>query len=220
MNGFAPEQTVRRLGRIRGVAQAGRSAAVSLLLAAAATVTGQEVSTADVVRYNTACSRCHEAECSGRLSFAGLSEQAASGHIRRYAGAVSAREISALAYLLRYTKVQCAYYPIPEPDFSAGFLGAAGLAPYRSPDGKALFLPLGLLEHGPQVLELVFAAPVRVHVEVLSADFEFVVDLPGTAPVDQTRIGFDIDAANQFFLRLRAATPIRLMRIARRVGLE
>jgi hypothetical protein len=173
----------------------------------------QEVGISDWVRYNTVCAQCHEGECSGRLSFGALSAMAASDHIRRFAGAVSARETSALFYLLRYTKEHCAYHPMSVPDSSSGYLDASTTAQYQTQDKKALFLPLGRLEAGSHSLELAFDPPTCIRIEVLSADFEFAVDQADAAKVKQTRVVFETEESHDYYLRIRAALPFTLIRI-------
>ena len=52
------------------------------------------------VLFNTDCARCHEGECSGRLSFH-LPPEAADQHIRRHGGELPAKQVRELYELLR-----------------------------------------------------------------------------------------------------------------------
>jgi hypothetical protein len=106
------------------------------------------------VDFNTQCARCHEGECSGRLSFSSGSEGAAN-HLRRYLGELTEAEINELYGLLRYTKEKCQIYPFAthwdaEPKT---------LEHWRSSNQKGYFIPLGSLEPGEFRLELELETP-------------------------------------------------------------
>lgn len=69
--------------------------------------------TESVVIFNTICSKCHEAQCSGRLSFDEAFEKS-TGHILRYYGRASGKQWlqKELFDILNYMKEKCAYYPM------------------------------------------------------------------------------------------------------------
>jgi hypothetical protein len=54
-----------------------------------------------VVRFNTVCANCHEAQCSGRLAF-GSGAEAARGHMERYLGPLTDDEVGFLFRILRH----------------------------------------------------------------------------------------------------------------------
>ena len=84
----------------------------SMLLLPSLVFAADNISIESTVIFNTTCARCHEGECSGRMSFH-LPEDAANQHIRRHGGDLSAERIQQLFRLLRYMKEECSFYPIP-----------------------------------------------------------------------------------------------------------
>lgn len=163
--------------------------------------------TLPAVRFNTACAYCHEGECSGRLSFV-LGADAAFAHIRRYAGELGDAEARQLAEALVHMKEHCAYLPLTA--LAAGITEPAALVPYRNPDSGDYFLPVGLLTPDEYSLQLQFAEPVAVGVEVINEHFDLVavevVD-PPAAPA----IRFPVDEAAVHFVRLRPGMPVPLV---------
>ncbi|TAL13834.1 hypothetical protein EPN95_04835, partial [Patescibacteria group bacterium] len=63
-----------------------------------------------IVQFHTVCSNCHEAQCSGRLSFDSGSAGARS-HIERYIGTTNDDHLAALFAMLRHVKETCGHYP-------------------------------------------------------------------------------------------------------------
>ena len=85
-----------------------------------------DISRASAVRFYTVCASCHEAECSGRLSFR-TEAAAAQGHMERYLGPLAWIDVEELFALLRHTKERCDYYPVsatlpPDRRWQAGDL--------------------------------------------------------------------------------------------------
>jgi hypothetical protein len=133
------------------------------------------VSPDSLIAFNTVCAKCHEGECSGRLSFdSGAS--AASSHIRRYLGDLTEAQLGELFVVLRYMKEHCAYYPFPWLVPAGGKWSAESLARLRSPAANGYFVPLGALRDEPYRLRL--DRDVPVHLRVTSAAFEPVLDTP------------------------------------------
>ena len=177
-----------------------------------AAAAGEPPSVESQVTFGTTCARCHEGECSGRLSF-GRSVDAASAHIERHAGSIAQREVRELYELLERMKKECRYPPsgiaVPEDGaWSAALLDRLCLATQRS-----CFVPLGVLGPGRYVLALELGEAEHVHVEVVTQSFEI--------PLEQTlesagsaRLAFSSGKAERHFLRLQAASPVRLERLA------
>lgn len=159
-----------------------------------------DIAPATVVRFNTVCAKCHEGECSGRLSF-GADSTAADGHIRRYLGEVPAGERADYRGLLAHMKRSCAYYPLP-PAPSAGRWDADALATLRTPE-NAYFVPLGRLAAGRHRLTLRFAGEAEFCAEVVSASFE-IDDHPGQhAHAGIAAFEFIVAQAGEHFLRIQ-----------------
>ncbi|MFH2212077.1 MAG: hypothetical protein ABIJ01_10605 [Pseudomonadota bacterium] len=110
---------------------------------------------ATVVKFNTVCAHCHEGQCSGRLSFSS-GVAAAQGHVRRYIPSSSPLEVEELFAILKYTKEECAHYPLPDTAPADGTWNAEVLHQWRGPDGKSYFIPLGRIRPGTYHLNLRF----------------------------------------------------------------
>lgn len=183
-----------------------------LALFAAFAAHAEEIPQGAVVRFNTACARCHEGECSGRLSF-GPDHTVAAHHVRRYAGEVSADEQKALHTLLAYMKQRCAYYPMRIPEPKAGGWDRTALASLRGPAGDAYFIPLGTLAAGRYRVHLRFDAAAEACAQVISARFA-IDEYPGLKAVGQgMEFEFAVDDGLPYYLRLQTASPAVLERL-------
>ncbi|HBH35093.1 MAG TPA: hypothetical protein DDW45_01410, partial [Gammaproteobacteria bacterium] len=78
--------------------------------------TEEEAFTESVVIFNTICAKCHEAQCSGRLSFDDTLD-ASANHIVRYYNEASEKKWlqRELFVILNHMKEKCAYYPMAAP---------------------------------------------------------------------------------------------------------
>ena len=131
----------------------GRFLSTLAVLLSASGHAAEPIPAASVVRFNTVCANCHEGECSGRLSFhTGAHE--ARGHMQRYLGNITDREAENLFGLLRYTKEQCAYYPLASPIKPDQALTASELSAWRKVQEGGFFIPLGALGKGEYQLRL------------------------------------------------------------------
>src|SRR5574343_42025 len=128
-----------------------------------------------VVRFYTVCAHCHEGECSGRLSFhTGAKE--ARGHMQRYLGNITDGEAEKLFGLLRYTKEQCAHYPLASPGSVDSRLGASELAAWCNTREGGYFIPLGALGKGEYQLRLDFSVAGNGKVKLTDDRFEPLVE--------------------------------------------
>ena len=185
-----------------------------------AVLTGQPVTAGSdglliesVVAFNTQCARCHEGECSGRMSFQ-LAEGAADEHIRRYGGDLSPERVRHLVELLRYMKERCAFFPLPLALVADHSWGSDVLDRLRSPEGTAYFLPLGRMGPGPYLLRISGLAPgVRTWAELVAADFDLVGHAGLAQDGEHQVLRFRIDVPGELFLRIRAQAPIALTRV-------
>lgn len=87
--------------------------ALWLILSSPLLAPADNISRSAVVKFNTACARCHEGECSGRLSFSSGSS-ATLGHVRRYLPESTPADADELYAILKHVKVDCAHYPLPD----------------------------------------------------------------------------------------------------------
>jgi hypothetical protein len=200
---------------MRGASRCTGSLALAAILACPLSVAAADrIPIEAVVAFNTQCARCHEGECSGRLSFH-LGEDAADEHIRRYSGALPLETVRHLGELLRYMKVQCAFYPLSLALASDSVWAVDTLGRLRAPDGTAYFLPLGVLAPGRYRLWIDGPDPgVRLAADVIAADFEQLA-YEGIDQVGELQVlAFRVDTPAELYVRIRAQGPISLTRVA------
>lgn len=162
--------------------------------------------------FNTVCAQCHEAECAGRLSFSS-GHTAAVAHMRRYVGAVSETTVQELFSLLRRMKERCAFPDMPIAVPADGLWSATDLAELREPSGRWYFIPLGTLEVGEYRLSLTADRPATLGIEVISADFERVLDEPRRLPEGQAGLTLTVSGAMPHYLRVAVPESALLTRV-------
>ena len=165
-----------------------------------------EIPQSTIIRFNTACARCHEGQCSGRLSFA-LDHTAAASHIRRYAGEVTVTAQKDLHTLLAYMKQHCAYYPMRAAAPQNGGWDQETLAQLRNHTDDMHFIPLGTLVAGRYRARLRFAATAEACAQVISSSFD-IGEYPGLKTEGrEMEFEFMVDASLPMYLRLQTARP-------------
>ena len=164
------------------------------------------------VIFNTTCARCHEGECSGRMSFH-LPEEAANQHIRRHGGDLSAENIRQLFKLLRYMKEECSFYPLPLALMNDQTWGREMLNKFQSPSRQAYFMPLGLLESG--VYQLLFEEfnTTNSCVEIINDEFDFIDKESLNGGHGEKKLQFHVEERAKYFLRLTAQKPMNIKKI-------
>lgn len=154
------------------------------------------------VVFGTTCARCHEGQCSGRLTFDARAEVAA-GHVRRHAGAVTDEEIRQLFALLETMKTTCSYPPLPIATPEDGRWSVEMLDRLRAPSRRQYVVPLGALEPGRYTAVLSIAGPAHVHAEVVTHDFETLVEEPLEIDPGHARASLSFTSPSRTALRLR-----------------
>lgn len=171
-----------------------------------------DIPLATVVRFNTVCARCHEGECSGRLSF-DHGQESSGSHIRRHAGDVSPSAQGDLYALLVHMKRACAYFPMPASVPKDRHWPADALAMLRSPAGDAYFVPLGELATGRYRARLRFDAAAEACAQVISESFDSA-DFAGLALQGGTaEFIFDVERKGSHYLRLQTGKPAPLIEL-------
>jgi hypothetical protein len=164
------------------------------------------------VLFNTACARCHEGECSGRVSFH-LPREEADQHIRRHGGELPASQVRELYDLLRYMKEECAFYPLPLALVRDRTWDAEILGRLRSPSGETYFLPLGTLGPGRYRVVLQGLGPkARPCLELIDAGFDFIDAIELEPSEHGWALRFHTERATEVFLRLKAPGSAALTR--------
>jgi len=156
------------------------------------------------VIFNTLCAKCHEGECSGRLSF-DTGSKAASSHIKRYAGDVniSKGETEEFFSLLNYMKTECALW-MP----NNGKWEPENLIHFALPSSKGYFIPLGILKEGKYHIEIKLKDDIHFRVEVLSDHFEHFLDISACPDGKKQILQFIIKRKVNTFLRIQSRKPL------------
>jgi hypothetical protein len=165
-----------------------------------------DISRASVVRFYTVCATCHEAECSGRLSFRS-GAAAAQGHMERYLGPLAATDVEELFALLRHTKERCSRYPLsaslpPDRRWQAG-----DLAGWREARGTGYFLPLGELAPGLYRLQLAFAANAQGRLKISGERTDPLAD-EALCPQQQADIAFEVTDRGAHYLTVTGQSQL------------
>ena len=167
---------------------------------------------ASTVIFNTSCARCHEGQCSGRMTFQ-LPEKAANQHILRHGGTLTEEQLRHLYKLLRYMKEECSFYPLTIALINDQIWERDMLNKFQSPSKDAYFMPLGLLE--PGIYELLFEEPgnIKFCVDIISDEFDFIDKDILYDDGGKMRLKFNAEEHSKYFLRLTAQTPISLKKL-------
>jgi hypothetical protein len=167
------------------------------------------------VIFGTTCARCHEAECSGRLTF-DTRAQGAAEHIRRYAGPVSDASVDELFGQLETMKRACAYPPLPVALPRDGVWEAESLARFATPTRESWLVPFGRLAPGRYAVDLALDTSAHVHLEILTRDFDLLLEEPLACGEAGASVAFDLGRRADVLLRLYATRPIRMQHLALR----
>lgn len=170
--------------------------------------------TESVVIFNTICAKCHEAQCSGRMSFDGALETSRAHIIRHYAGASEKHWLQKeLFAILNHMKEKCAFYPMDVP-----------IPPSRHWQGDVLdgmvtlmernyFIPLGLLTPGNYLLALQLERNTKVTIHLVSERFEMVTDDCFIPRDSQLKVPVTIIEAGNYFFRMYPQESVRITRL-------
>ncbi len=166
----------------------------------------QNISTKTAVIFNTLCAKCHEGECSGRLSF-DTGSKAADSHIKRYAGdtTVSKDESKEFFTLLNHMKTKCALL-MPDGDKWE----QENLSYFALPSSKGYFIPLGLLKSGKYLIVIKTKEEIHFRVEVISNRFDSFLDATVCPDQKEESLGFTLDETANTFLRIQSRKPLHI----------
>jgi hypothetical protein len=172
----------------------------------------RRVGRAPFTTFNTVCAKCHEAECSGRLSFQGGVDSTRE-HVRRYAGSASDAEVTEFFELLRHMKEQCSYYPAVEGAVPGGAWDAAALASFFEPSERSYFLPLGTFRTAECRVRLHFDRDTAASAQVMASPLETALEVALPTAERDAMLSWPCRADESYYLRLRAAGEARLVRL-------
>lgn len=171
--------------------------------------------TDSVVIFNTVCAKCHEGQCSGRLSFDDAFE-ASSAHIVRYYDEASGKKWlqKELFVILNHMKQKCAYYPMQVPIPPQRVWSSELLDKLSTLIERNYFIPIGTLAPGSYNLELKLAHTTKVTVQLVSESFDMVIEDCYPASDKQVVIPFTIEEAGNYYIRVYPRTPAQITHLA------
>ena len=171
--------------------------------------------TESVVIFNTICAKCHEAQCSGRLSFDETFEASANHILRYYAQASEKRWLQKELFdILNYMKGKCAYYPMQVTVPLTRDWGSEILDRFTTLMERNYFIPVGNFTPGHYRIELELDKDVKVTAHLISEEFEMVVEdcyLPSDRRIS---IPFLIEEPGNYYFRMYPREPVSITRLA------
>jgi len=186
-----------------------------LLLLSNAHADEKSAFTESVVIFNTICAKCHEAQCSERMSFDDALESSRN-HIVRHYGAASDKQWlqKELFAILKYMKEKCAYYPMetmlpPKRLWSGDILNKMATLLERN-----YFFPLGPFSSGKYRIELELEKDTKVTVHLVSEEFDMVVEDCFITSNMELEIPFSITESGNHYFRMYPQEPVRIKRFA------
>jgi len=174
-----------------------------------------EAFTESVVIFNTICAKCHEAQCSGRLSFNDALD-ASTNHIVRHYGEASGKRWlqEQLFIILNHMKERCAYYPVDLPLPPQRVWGPDILEKLSTYLERYYFVPVGPLAPGEYHIDLIFDGDEKVTVHVVSETFNMVVEDCFQPKDGRLDISFRIAETANHYVRVYPRVPMNLERLA------
>jgi len=164
----------------------------------------KEISLKSAVIFNTLCAKCHEGQCSGRLSFDTGSE-AASSHIKRYANdsKISNYEVKEFFALLNYMKKECHLFMPSDIKWKTD-----NLLDFTTASHKRYFIPLGKLESGKYRLHIQAKEGTDFSFEVISSQFDSILYQSVYSHTEEKVFNFTLDKSTNYFLRIHSKKPL------------
>lgn len=167
--------------------------------------------------FNTACARCHEAQCSGRLSL-GQDDARSRAHVERYAGNLTDDLHQQLFSYLQHMKEFCGFAAIPLSFESRTVWSEAELASFHSPNGEAYFVPLGELVEGKHRLQVRLTGG-DWSAQVVSATFDILAEAASCGAGEEFGLEFT-SSGGMHYLRVmgRKALLVQELRLGAAPG--
>ena len=170
--------------------------------------------TESVVIFNTVCAKCHEAQCSGRLSFDDASEASRNHIIRHYGEADNMLWLQKeLFTILNYMKQKCAYYPMESPLPPKRVWNSDLLNKMSTLMERNYFIPLGPLSTGKYRINLELEKESKITVHLVSEEFDMIVEDCFTSANMKLEIPFSITEKGNYYFRMYPKEPIRITRL-------
>ncbi len=166
----------------------------------------ENISLKSSVTFNTLCSKCHEGQCSGRLTF-DTGSATASNHIKRYSDDSNLSKIETEEFfsLLNYMKKECKLFMPNDVKYSF-----KNLSLFATSTHKAYFIPLGKLKKGDYTFEIKVKDDLPFRVEIISSLFDSYLDRSVCSCAKKREFHFNIDEDINYFLRIKSKKPLYL----------
>ncbi len=166
----------------------------------------EEISLKSAVIFNTSCAKCHEGQCSGRLTF-DTGSKSATSHITRYSDDtnISQKEIEEFFTLLNYMKKECLLLMPKDKKYSV-----SSLSSFSTSSHKAYFIPLGILKKGEYSLRITTKEDVRFRLELISSQFDTSLDRSVCSSMKEKLFDFTIDENTNYFLRIKSKKALHI----------
>ena len=170
--------------------------------------------TESVVIFNTICAKCHEAQCSGRLSFDDAFERSRNHILRHYSQASEKQWLQKELFdILHYMKEKCAYYPIQSPIPLNRIWGEDILEKFTTFMARNYFIPVGNFSPGAYRIELELERDVKVTAHLISEKFEMAVDDCYQSSDRRINIPVLIEEPGDYYLRMYPRETVKLIRL-------
>ncbi len=165
------------------------------------------ISVESAVKFNTICAKCHEGQCSGRLSFDD-NAKVASSHINRYLPNSSKTQVKELFSILKGMKKQCVmFFPSIDLNNKRSWLEKE-LIQYSIPSRKSYFIPLGLLKKGTYNLKINANESQLYQIMIISKNFEIALDEYSRSCKDVNSLSYVVSDAKEYYLRIESRNKL------------
>ncbi len=164
-----------------------------------------KISLKSAVIFNTLCSKCHEGQCSGRLTFDTGSE-AATNHIKRYCDdtTISTCEVKEYFTLLNYMKKECLLFMPSNIKYDG-----KNLLSFATSSHQRYFIPLGVLKKGEYKLLISIKEDLHYRVEIISSQFDTYLDRTICPSIKTRELEFSIDEKINYYIRISSKKAIK-----------
>ena len=171
--------------------------------------------TESVVIFNTICAKCHEAQCSGRLSFDDALERSTNHILRHYGPATGKQWLQKELFdILNYMKEKCAYYPLNSSVPLKKIWGSDVLEEFSTLMDRNYFLPVGSLSAGDYSLQLELEKDTKATVHLISDEFDMVVEDCVNSSNSRIDIRFSVEDSGNYFFRMYPREPVRITQLS------
>lgn len=168
-----------------------------------------------VIIFNTICAKCHEAQCSGRLSFGDAYDASTSHIIRHYGKAAEKKWLQKeLFSILGHMKENCAYYPMQLPVPPKKIWSSELLEKMTTLLERNYFIPVGTLTPGRYNLELKLAKDAKLTAHLVSETFDLVVEECQQSSAQRIVIPFTIEQTHNYYVRVYPQKPVQISQLA------